>query len=216
MKYFGVIDHEHLDNAVFLTALAQALDRFNYSEHHYILLHGDSEYTDRIIQSGVMREEAMRRSIRGLNNRLVALLADEGISAIGLNGFQRKLIVRENEEIRVDTDYLDGLPTSPVWLISSLIQDLDRDERVPLALSELTSILCKSLAIDRVYLFARTEDNLFDEVDPGKNHPWDTLDEDFIETYIPADFQQYRGPIRLTTAKNFGDTESEQMYIDIG
>ncbi len=216
MTYLGIIDYEHLDNALFLTTFAQSLDRQNYSDHNCIMLHGDSEYTTRIMQSGVMREEAVKRSVRGLNNRLVALLADEGISAIGLNGFQRQLITRENEQLRVDAEYLRQLPTEPVWLISSLIQDLDREERVPLELPDMARLISESLEIERVYLFARKEEGLFDEITPGDKYTWNELSGDFKSTYLPEEFQNYEGPVRLTTGQKFGNPDDKEGYIDIG
>jgi hypothetical protein len=216
MTYLGIIDYEHLDNALFLTTFAQSLDRHSYSEHNCIMLHGDSEYTTRIMQSGIMREEAVKRSIRGLNNRLVALLADEGISAIGLNGFQRELITRKNGNLRIDANYLRQLPTEPVWLISSLIQDLDREERIPLELPEMTRLIGEALDLERVYLFARKEEGLFDEITAGDKYRWDDLPDDFKSTYLPEEFQNYEAPVRLTTGQKFGNLKDEEGYIDIG
>ena len=48
-----------------------------------------SEYTDRLMQTGMMREDARKRAVMDLNRRLITLFADHGVSAIGLNGFQK-------------------------------------------------------------------------------------------------------------------------------
>lgn len=214
MTYIAVIDRDHLDNAMFLTTLAQSLDRHNYDKHNCIIIHGDSEYTDRIMQTGVMREEAVKRSIRGLNHRLINLLADEGISAIGLNGFQRQLITRQNGEIHLDTSYLQNLPTAPVWLISSLIQDLDREERLPLELPRLARLISTEFDIDRIHLFARSEESLFEQIETGSHRTWKQLSDGFRETYLPDEFQDFEFPVRLTTGKQFGNLD--EGYIDLG
>ncbi len=74
MDYIAVLDYEHLDNGMFLTAFAKALSQ---QKSRGIILHGDSEYTERLIQTGIMREEATIRAMKDLNHRLVALFADE-------------------------------------------------------------------------------------------------------------------------------------------
>lgn len=215
MTYLAVIDHDHLDNAMFLTTLAQSLDRHNYTEHNCIIIHGDSEYTDRIMQTGVMREEAAKRSIRGLNHRLVNLLADEGISAIGLNGFQRNLITQNGEDTTLDTSYLNSLPTAPVWLISNLIQDLDQQERRPLPLPELTRLLHRSLDIEQIFLFARKEEGFSDQVENENEYSWQNLGKAIAETYIPDEFQSFDLPVTLTTAQTFGNLDDQEQMLHL-
>ena len=85
MDFLAILDYEHLDNGVFLTSFAKSLAQ---KEKRGLIIHGDSEHTERIIQTGVMRDEARIRAIKELNHRLVALFADEGVSTIALNGFQ--------------------------------------------------------------------------------------------------------------------------------
>ena len=114
--YIAVLDYDHLDNGLFLKTFANAIA--NHKERG-LILHSDSQYTDRIIQTGVMREDARIRAIKDLNNRLIALFADEGISAIGLNGYQRELISMAGDDITIDVEQLNKLPDQPVLLLSS-------------------------------------------------------------------------------------------------
>ena len=90
----ALLDRDHLDQTFFLKSLAKELAGAQQAGIRVVLLHGDSPYTDRIMQEGVMREEASSRAARDLNHRLVALLADAGVSAIGLVGRQRGLLTR--------------------------------------------------------------------------------------------------------------------------
>lgn len=89
MSYIAVLDFENLDNGIFLHAFAQALARH---QRPGIIIHGDSEYTNRIMQTGVMRDDASRRAIKDLNLRLTALLADAGVPAVAMHGFHKDAI----------------------------------------------------------------------------------------------------------------------------
>lgn len=121
IDFIAVLDHHHLDQTFFMKSLAReiALRR----EARIVLLHGDSPYTERIMQDGVMREEAQVRAVKDLNHRLVALLADEGISAVGLHPFQKALFTRSEEGAMVlNRTEWDRLPRLPVIILSNLFE----------------------------------------------------------------------------------------------
>lgn len=64
-SFIAVLDHEHLENSIFLTSFAKSLAQLG--DRKGIVIHGDSPYTDRLIQTGMMREDARLRAIKDLN-----------------------------------------------------------------------------------------------------------------------------------------------------
>ena len=123
MGYIAYIDYNSLDNSLFLKSLAGATAKQDSGIKPRIFVHGDSEYTERLIQTGMMREDAQSRAVRELNRRLVALFADYGVSAIGLNGYQRKVATfnPDSDELTIDHNYLLSLPSPTILIISNLI-----------------------------------------------------------------------------------------------
>lgn len=205
MKYIAALDYDHLDNGVFLTSLARSLSQQQgNSELRPIVIHSDSEYTERIIQTGVMRDEATVRSIKDLNNRLVALFADEGVSAIGLNPYQRNLIIRQNDTLTLDHSFLDTLPSQSVLLLSTLIQNADEDAIEPLSLPHLATFLYEELRADELFLFSKSDESeIFTNDKSGGNLSWDSIDPEFEENQIPNEFTNFSQTVRLTTARDF-------------
>lgn len=198
MDYLAVIDHEHLDNGMFLSAMARSLSR--QSDTRPVLVHGDSAYTERIIQTGVMRDEATVRSIKDLNIRLVALLADEGIAAIGINGYQRSVITLEDGELQLDRTFLERLPAGTVLLISSLVLDTASGQPVAVSLPRVTELLASEMKPDELFLFDRSEKGeiLADSFSPATTR-WRDLDPEFRRNHIPEEFGSFRRTVRLTT-----------------
>lgn len=202
MQYLAALDYEHLDNGVFLTSLAQAISQ--QKNVRPILIHGESEYTERIIQTGVMRDEAIVRSIKGLNHRLIALLADQGVSTIGINGYQRELITLENDSLSLDRDFFEGLPSKSALLISTLVLDKSSSRPTPVNLSRFASFLRTELEIDEFFIFSASDsDELFTKEKKPDKMQWDELDDDYQDAFIPREFKQYNRPVRLTTARDF-------------
>lgn len=206
IDYIAVLDHEHLDNGLFLTAFAKAVASH---KHRGLILHSDSAYTDRIIQTGVMREDARLRAIKDLNHRLIALFADHGISAIGLNGYQQEMIVISDEAVQVDHEKIENLPKEPVLLLSSLVYSVREQKPVSGSLARIALAMKHSLQIDDLYLFTRSEeDQIIKKELPATLSGADDADK-FIKTYIPHEFQELPLDAKLTTAAEF------QNYPDI-
>lgn len=156
MRYLFIIDHEHLDNGGFLKLLSKNLAGLRLE--NFMLLHGDSAHTERIIQTGVMREQATIRSVKELNHRLTALFADEGIPLIAMNGFQRNTICqpagREGPEI--NAAYLKKLGGQTHLLLSNLVQGPEGPRPMPLAL--LAEALQQAIHFDYIIAFDASED----------------------------------------------------------
>lgn len=208
MDYIAVLDYQHLDNGLFLSAFAKSVAAHENSRG--LILHGDSEYTERLIQTGMIREEATRRAIKDLNHRLIALLADYGISTIGLNGYQRSLVLKKNKAITIDTDQLKNLPSKPHLLLSNLVDNPVTGTPERVELDQLAEAFQRSLKTSHLFVFTLddTEElinhNRPDEISAEK------MDENHLMGSIPNEFRNNRHSFYLTTAQEFAN------YPDLG
>lgn len=200
MNFLAVLDYDHLDNGVFLTSFARALSR---KQERGLIIHGDSEHTERIIQTGVMREEAKIRAIKELNHRLVALFADEGVSTIGLNGFQKSLLTINEETINIDKKQIDALPGQPMILLSSLGIDAQTNRYRPVPLSGLATVLKNKFEIDSVTIFSMDESSDFIKHDLPEKFRIEETEQAFIEKHIPKNLRDLSAQIRLESASTF-------------
>ena len=202
MDYIAVLSYEHLDNGLFLTSFARQLAQ---KKKRGIILHESSEYTERIIQTGVMRDEATIRCLKELNHRLVALFADEGISTIALNGHQKNLfqVATNKKSIDVNFSILDKFPPEPVILISALgVTEPERNTE-PISISEAASNIQKYYNLSFIDLFS-TKDNSEIIVDdlPLTIIPSE-CDTEFLKQNIPSSFHDFESQIRLQSPSTF-------------
>lgn len=204
MRYIAALDYDHLDHGVFLTSLARSLSQQQEKENMYpIIVHGDSAYTERIIQTGVMREEATIRSIKDLNHRLVALFADQGVSTVGINPYQRNFITID-DSLQIDHSFLNILPDRSVLLLSTLVQEAGSDQPVVLDLPRLTTFLAEELVADQFFIFNKSDKSeVFTNEELPESLTWGTMDESFRKERIPDDLSELKYPVRLATARDF-------------
>jgi len=200
MDFLAVLDYDHLDNGVFLSSFAKSLAR---KKNRGIIIHGDSEHTDRIIQTGVMREDAQIRAIKELNHRLVALFADEGISTIALNGYQKSLVTYDGTVINIDTDQINRLPEHPMLLISNLAVDLRSNKYTALPLSDMAAAFSASFEIEQVTIFSMDDSSDFIKQDFPQNILIEEADQTLIKKHIPENLRDLSTRIRLKTASDF-------------
>lgn len=217
MRYIAAIDYQHLDNGVFLTTLARSLSQqLNNSDTRSIIIHSDSAYTERIIQTGVMRDQATVRSIKDLNNRLVALFADEGVSTIGINPYQRKFITRNENKLQFDHRYFESLPHQPVLLLSTLVYDVETGSPVVVALAELAQFLCSELEADNLIIFSKSDESeIFTPSTDSNEAQWDDMDSSFRDKQIPEEFTDLNQPVQLITARDFNQIPDLKQAISI-
>lgn len=200
IDFLAVLNYEHLDNGFFLTTLAKSLKK---REKRGLILHEDSEYTERIIQTGVMRDEATIRCYKDLNHRLVALFADEGISTIGLNGFQKNLLKKKDESLEIDYQTLKNLPIEPMILLSSIGLNEDSDKPIPISISDLAASISKEFNVQTIDLFSIKEnseiisDNLPKTVIPKIS------DDLFRSEHIPKSFEIFDKEVRIQSPNSF-------------
>ncbi len=199
MKFLAALDYEHLDNGMFLSSFARSLSK---KKDRGIILHGDSEYTNRIIQTGVMRDEATIRATKDLNHRLVALLADEGVPAIALNGYQKSMITVNQKGLQIDKEQIENLPGETVILLSNLV--LNKDGIVePFSLSELSNAMRVAFDLEHVTLFSMKEGAEMLVKDYPNHIHLDNETEVELISQIPNEFRSLNCKIELTTPTVF-------------
>jgi hypothetical protein len=209
MNIIAVLDFEHLDNGIFLNAFAQALAR--QQADRCIVLHGDSAYTDRLIQTGMMRSDAQLRSIRDLNHRLVALFADNGVPTIGVNGYQRSLLQwDEQQNLELDRDYYQQLSDRVVLLISSLVQSTKSDQPVAMPLPELAHQLKQLLDFDEIVVFSPQEEDEILTPSQGNNYTYEELTPTDKEHLLPREFRSQQRSVRVVNTHQFGQFPNEK------
>lgn len=203
MEYIAVLDYEHLDNGLFLANLAKAVSR---QEKKGLILHGDSAYTDRLIQTGMMREDAQIRAAKDLNRRLVALLADHGISSIGLNGYQRSMISTDRNKIEIDKVLIDSLPSSPLLVLSNVAQITTSEDYSSLPLADLGNSLQNEFNLNELIVFSMKEQNEIIKSDMPKEIRWNNIDLAFQKNYLPEEFHHRKElSLRLLSPNEFGN-----------
>lgn len=216
MHYVVLLDHDHLGNNLFLKSFAQSISRQKNAKG--IILHGDSIYTDLIIQTGVMREDARFRSTREINTRLVGLLADEGIPAIGINGYQKEIVSynSEDEEIKLNKPFFDGIPGQTFLVLSNLIKHDKEEVPQPYPLIHLAEILQKELELDGIFAFKNSEEEeVIIKNDLPERLYWNNLDENFKKKYLPDELRETRCSFNLVTSRSFMHITDNNKFTNI-
>ena len=202
LNYVALIDFDHLDHSIFLKSLAQSLSA--HKTRKGILVHGDSEYTNRLMQTGMMREDARKRALMDLNHRLVALFADHGVSTIGLHGFQKELVSYSNGKLSLNKKVYDELPSTPLLLLSSLIND--NGESVYISPVELAEFLAHELDDHELVIFSQDHDSeIFTTSEEKKELKWDELTTDFKVKYLTEEQLAINSSAILTTGMSFSE-----------
>ncbi len=212
IDYIAILDFEHLDNGLFLKTFANAVSTH---ESRGLILHSDSQYTDRIMQTGVMRDDARVRAIKDLNNRLIALFADEGISAIGLNGYQRELITLTSSGIKVDVEQLKKLPEQPVLLLSSLIHSEETNRPVSASLQDVASSLQSALNVEHTFIFARSDDAEIIKKKLPESLSQAADRDAFVEEFVPKEFSELNLSAKLISANDFRNYPKLNNYTQL-
>lgn len=219
MSYIAVLDYDNLDNGIFLQSFAEAISRHPQPG---LILHGDSEYTERILQTGVMRDEATRRAMKDLNLRLVALLADAGVPAISMHGYHKDAICQDQRgHLHVRPEILRHPPGTAMvlsaltgWVSSSVAEHtstrkksaVDQDlltPPVPVKLPVLASVLSEKLEINQIILFSQAKNADFMKTDLPEIISRQQ-DRTFLEQHISDTFIESDVPVYLATTERFG------------
>lgn len=211
IQFIAVLDHEHLDNSLFLTSFAKSIAALG--DRKGIIVHGDSPYTDRLIQTGMMREDARLRAIKDLNKRLIGLFADQGIPTIGVHGFQKNLITKKDQTIEVDRAGLNSLHTIPNLLLSNLVAYQGEAHHIPLA--EFARMLSINLDEVDLLLFSKNEKDEILVSETKTEMRWTELSEDFYEEVVPEEFRDFHFPAKITTATELANWPNLKKVTEI-
>lgn len=209
IDYIAILDYEHLDNGLFLKTFANAVAKH---KQRGLILHSDSQYTDRIMQTGVMREDARIRAIKDLNNRLIALFADEGVSAIGLNGYQRELIALSGNDVTVDVKQLKKLPEQPVLLLSTLIYSEQTGKPVSAPLADVAASLQSALDVNHSFIFTRSDDSEIIKKELPSSLDEVADKETFMKENVPSEFHERTMSASLISANDFRNYPDLKNY----
>lgn len=201
IQFIAVLDYEHLENSIFLTSFAKSLAKLG--DRKGIVIHGDSPYTDRLIQTGMMREDARLRAIKDLNKRLIGLFADQGVATIGVHGFQKGLVTKSGAEISLDLESLHSLHDTPNLLISNLAEENGEPQHVPLP--HFARSLGHDLKEAEILLFSKNEKDEILISESESRLFWHELPAGFAETTLPDEFRNFAQPVKLTTATDFAN-----------
>ncbi|MCH8556427.1 MAG: hypothetical protein LAT84_01335 [Balneolia bacterium] len=203
MRYLFILDYKNLDNGGFLKLFAKRLSELRLDS--FMVLHADSEYTDRIMQTGVMREDAKIRSIKELNLRLTALFADEGIPMIAINGYQRDTVVQKDDEsIEINSYYLKKLGTQTNVLLSALVKDTTKNA-TPKPLADLAEALHSAMEFHHIIAFDTENklDEIFVNAGSGSVNDAPSMPKELANTSLPLCILRLNN---LTNRKNFDNS----------
>jgi hypothetical protein len=201
INFIAVIDHEHLENTIFLTSLAKSLAKIG--NRHGVVIHGDSPYTDRLIQTGMMREDARLRAIKDLNKRIIGLFADQGVPTIGVHSYQKGLVKKDGEQLKLDKGALNQLHDTPNLLISNLVEENGNPAHVPLP--DFIKSIAGQLDDIEILLFSKNEKDEILVSDSDQELTWSDLPERFAETTLPDEFRNFNYPVKITTATDLSN-----------
>ncbi|MEX0679892.1 MAG: hypothetical protein WD097_00780 [Balneolales bacterium] len=200
MFYIAILDYKHLDQSFFMNAFAEAMTRQKGCSG--IIVHGDSPYTERLIQTGMMRNQAIIRATKDLNHRIVALLADKGIPGTGINGYQKDIVQQKDNHLIIEKEWIDARPAGTHLVLSNLIRNNITGDIHPVPLSLLTRELSRQLQRKPVILFVDVDaDNVF----VNKNKSTQDNDKGNIRSRVPADLNPPPENSYLCSVMAFGD-----------
>jgi hypothetical protein len=151
--YIAVLDYANLDNPLFLKTFANALAQ--RGAHKALIIHNDSAYTERLIQTGMMRDQAQQRSNQDLNHRIVSFFADYGLACIGLNGYQRNTVTIDGPgTVCVNKSFLDSLPEKTLVVLSCLALNTEINQKTVIPTAYMMQVLREQLDIQDAYVFS--------------------------------------------------------------
>ncbi|MEO1022835.1 MAG: hypothetical protein AAFW89_09835 [Bacteroidota bacterium] len=209
--YIAVLDYDHLENPIFLTSFARALAK--HPERRGIIIHGDSAYTERLLQNGTPRAEAQRRCMLELNHKLVGLLADQNVSAIGTHPFRKNMIVKKGDELLFNQAVFDQLPQTPMLVLSGLIST-DEGE-APVSLPQLVEFLHQSINQSRILIFSRSEQSeMIKSAETAETIILGSTYSEKVNSLVPIEFKKFPIPFELINSMEFGNWPDHKSILN--
>jgi hypothetical protein len=207
MRALILIDYIHLDNALFMKSLAQEIGRIN-DKHEVMLIHGTSPYQERLKAAGYEHNKARLRSSKELNRRMIALLADEGVAAVGIHAFQRSLFSRDNKskQLMVNTETLKTMNLTSTLVLSNVGQ-IDDDVYDLLSISEMAEALLRQTDYEYCFTFPATEKMNVDLPDK--------LDQASRLNLLPEELLDYECDARMINVKDISKLDNFSVSAEI-
>jgi|GEM_PF-4334721 hypothetical protein len=207
MRALILIDYIHLDNALFMKSLAQEIGRIN-DKHEVMLIHGTSPYQERLKAAGYEHNKARLRSSKELNRRMIALLADEGVAAVGIHAFQRSLFSRDNKskQLMVNTETLKTMNLTSTLVLSNVGQ-IREDSYDLLSISEMAEALLRQTDYEYCFTFPATEKMNVDLPDK--------LDQASRLNLLPEELLDYECDARMINVKDISKLDNFSVSAEI-
>lgn len=200
-----VLDRYHLEQPLFMKLFGQKIRRVKSGR--LLILHADSAYTQRLIDSGTEPEKAVVRSTKEISLKLVNLLAEYGHSAAALHGYHKQAIVlTESNQLVIDRSYFLQHPETVITICSNLVMLAHEQRTSPVPLASLAIELKKSLEFDGILCFAQSEvlSTSFKEKAPSE------VD---VLNWVPEELVSAHGHIKMTTIADFDEKNVYQESI---
>jgi hypothetical protein len=148
MSILIVLDDSHLTNRLYMKAFGPAVRAL--MPEPIIIVHDCAHHTEALIQTGMMRRDAMVRAARETNLKLVAWLADFGIAATSVHGDRRGLIRHHDGRLSLQADLFATYPSNTARIVATLAEDADGGA-VGIPLTDITELFESTMMPDRVY-----------------------------------------------------------------
>ena len=140
--YIVHLDRHHLGDDLFLKSLAQQLAKGQSGEPACLFVHGSGEKVERTLEAqgyfperseGVLEVETdeqrrlVERSVREMNQEIVATLTDEVVSTVGIQGVDRGLLAQDSDgQVTVtNTGWIEALLKQRVVPVVSALVETD-------------------------------------------------------------------------------------------
>jgi len=198
------LDSEHLDQSLFMKSFAQKLVAFK--NRRLIIVHGDNSFSKQLVKNGMNENDAIERSIKEINLKLISLFADSGIPAIGIHGYQRNIVMVEKNSIHIDGDYLNSLPSQAMIILSNLINSTSTNRHTTISSAELGFELSSHFANVTCLCFAVSEKATlsFKEFKPSETD---------LLNLVPEEVLRAGKPYFLTTLSDFQGNIDSRVAI---
>lgn len=158
MTYLIALDDGSMANRLHMKAIGHAVKAI--MAHEVVLVHDCLDYTDTLIQTGLMRQVAAVRAARELNRKLVTWFADFGVACVGIHGDQRSLITAGTNTLTLDRRLFGTYPANTLRVVSTLVATPDgHTESRPLP--DLVSLFRAELSDPQVRFASETLKNGF-------------------------------------------------------
>ncbi len=161
--YLVYLDRHHLGDDLFLKSLAQHFADAGPEAPTCLLVHGSGEKVERTLEAqgyfpdrtgGVLDVESeeqrrlVERAVREVNQEIVAALTDEVVSTVGIQGVDRGLFQKEDDEpLRAsNTGWVSALLKQHVLpVVSALVEAPDTGDVREVPAAEAVRALCRAL-----------------------------------------------------------------------